>query len=683
MYSKLTKEGFKVTANQGEVYCNESDGPDEETDPDIDWNLLEPVYGVKLNNPQDREEQHWSDCGWLVELIKDIADQSVSLTEKSDGRKRKLSCSPARSSKHFRRGTGDENQEVVTLEDDCQFNDDIIYVEEENSQGPKLYKNPFHEDSDDDEIKIEETITSSKKIHQIGKKHPQKRGRASEVDHFNQKIYSIIRSQVSQVKVNKKKTQPKKFLEGSGSFSCQVCEIYCNTEEMLKIHMRGKPHLKKMRKFGSQKKHSCDICYIECTDANSLILHLKGKKHLKMMAISKQTGTTATDHGSEVMILKENTVSTPTAVNEIEIIPQVEKSRDAILAGLPNCSLKDTFCWNSQDIYSFVPKNTINLDKKMYSINVAKLFCSNDMERRRQVEVREKGRTVKCDDDEEEVVVLDDDRIHTAVTRPFRGFYSAHESVVSLASVGGYYPVIKNFGYHSKPMQKEPSAARQMSTIDEGNDKKENNHKKNNEESKLSQSKREDIGLISRNLRKVNATSVVELGSSSEEDEDSTAQWVSDEDDRSTSNSEYSDDVAAHSELRYFKNGPLASLWTFDNKVGPLISPEMAGSVGEIFRRLRMDPLAREYVSVEDEDQLNVSYLVYLAENYKKSSRKPPKYRVILQNYSAPLPSPRALCHLDKMYPDSIPFLFAVVSGGTVCFFNMERVELRAYFKNI
>ena len=98
-----------------------------------------------------------------------------------------------------------------------------------------------------------------------------------------------------------------------------------------------------------------------------------------------------------------------------------------------------------------------------------------------------------------------------------------------------------------------------------------------------------------------------------------------------------------------------------------------------------MDPSERNYATseLEEEDVLSVTYDVYLAEHFKKNTKKSPSYRVVIQEFNSPLPSPRALCDLDQRYPDSVPFLFAVVSGGTVCFFNMERIELRSYYQKI
>lgn len=142
------------------------------------------------------------------------------------------------------------------------------------------------------------------------------------------------------------------------------------------------------------------------------------------------------------------------------------------------------------------------------------------------------------------------------------------------------------------------------------------------------------------------------------------------------------DDVSAHSELRYFKTGPLASLWAYDGSVGPLISPEMGGSLREVYSRLTMDPpISTKYKGLVKE--LVVTYDLYLAENYKKSVKTLPDYRIIIQTFSSPLPNMKSLAMLDRQYPDQVPFLFAVVSGGTVTFFSVDRVDLPRYFRDI
>ena len=103
----------------------------------------------------------------------------------------------------------------------------------------------------------------------------------------------------------------------------------------------------------TSKKHSCLICQVECRDFNSLFMHLKGKKHLKMMsalARSSQSSEEKSDGNTQIEII------TP------------HKSNEDILAGIPNCSRKGTIRWNNQDIYRFVPLNTINVQNKISSL---------------------------------------------------------------------------------------------------------------------------------------------------------------------------------------------------------------------------------------------------------------------------------------------------------------------------
>jgi len=142
------------------------------------------------------------------------------------------------------------------------------------------------------------------------------------------------------------------------------------------------------------------------------------------------------------------------------------------------------------------------------------------------------------------------------------------------------------------------------------------------------------------------------------------------------------DDVSAHSELKHFKTGPLSSIWSYEGHVGPLISPEMGGSLREVYSRLAMDTISNNKYKGPVE-KLIVTYDLYLAENYKKSQRPPPDYRVIIQSMSSNLPNMKSLNMLDKCYPDKVPFLFAVVSGGTVTFFSIDRVTLPRYFRDI
>jgi len=164
-----------------------------------------------------------------------------------------------------------------------------------------------------------------------------------------------------------------------------------------------------------------------------------------------------------------------------------------------------------------------------------------------------------------------------------------------------------------------------------------------------------------------------------------TASLTTNSDSLTSSSTEHSsdlDDVSAHSELRYFKTGPLASIWCYEGQVGPLISPEMGGSLREVYSRLTMDPPVTTKFKGSG-NKLVVTYDLYLAENYKKSQRPAPDYRIIIQTMSSPLPSMRSLEMLSMQYKDNTPFLFAVVSGGTVTFFSLDNIELPRYFRDI
>ena len=55
------------------------------------------------------------------------------------------------------------------------------------------------------------------------------------------------------------------------------------------------------------------------------------------------------------------------------------------------------------------------------------------------------------------------------------------------------------------------------------------------------------------------------------------------------------DDVSAHSELRYLKVGPLASLWCYEGQVGPLMAPEMADSMAAVMARTQVSLSAQSW----------------------------------------------------------------------------------------
>ena len=493
---------------------------------------------------------------------------------------------------------------------------------------------------------------------------------------------------------------------------------------------------------------------------------------------------------SDVMIVTDRASSPSMTMDngeeDIEILTGDEKSREEIINDIPNCSKTDFLQLNKPFLY-LLPTNTWTSSKSSRELNVNRLFTIQSCTRETNLDAsdepvddtdsvatREEIHVVD-DDDEDEIILVQDNvgekvkkKISTPLSRPFRGMYPSKEFVKPLASVGGVYNTIRNFGFHTKPprvttqtkscrkqgngnvwrnfQQKQgkskqrnrashptqtsnvenlaesimgigannpgeeviPSqeidfedlAARAKKWIEESSKKNSQNvirNKSNKEETDcdkadanaiyqadqarkwIEKGKKKNLNDNGRGVDELDIvidddTDYVDLGSSCEEDED-----------RPTSSSScYSDDVSAHSELRHFKDGPLGSLWTFEDKIGPLICPEMASSMREIYNRLRMEPPETTFPSAGDGgDSLDACYDVFLAENYRKQTRSPPDYRVIIQSFNSALPSPQVLCDLDRKYPDNVPFLFAIVSGGTVSFFNVDRVDLPSYFKKI
>merc|ERR1719219_3394153 len=121
--------------------------------------MIEPLYGAELVADLRHRRTEYQ---WLVGLITHLADEAVDLSEPSCSagggggqRKRKLDGSPDRISKQIRADICDNTASDIDQEEEESD-------ESENSQSPKRYKNPFHEDTSEDEIEIEETVSFPK-----------------------------------------------------------------------------------------------------------------------------------------------------------------------------------------------------------------------------------------------------------------------------------------------------------------------------------------------------------------------------------------------------------------------------------------------------------------------------------------------------------------------------------------
>ena len=841
VYSKLTRDGFKVVR----VRPNTSDIPDQSPLPeceesDIDPSIIIPLHGAELVVPGRPQ------AAGVEDILTDLIDVVVAGGGRKTAKRKESEEVAATAAKQPRldtceleaapvspkyevpcdeEGTG-SSPEVVTIEDGANEEHGDLGENENTtdcSNGGNIYINPFHDsgESSDDEvenmsvvdIEEEDEVQVTECTSRVQQKNTFTEGSTEPEDNLryqgeliqnqqnmNRLVTTAIQHQVAAAEMRAKameKELPNKFVEGRNSHLCKICNVVCNTPEMLKIHESGQKHKKKLLKSKASAEgvnsFSCDICGIDCTDATALVGHFKGKRHLKAMTNRAQMNTDArlpaASPDSDVMIVTDRASSPSMTMDngeeDIEILTGDEKSREEIINDLPNCSKTDFLQLNKPFPY-LLPTNTWTSSKSSRELNVDRLFTIQSCTRKTNLDAyddpvdatdpvatREEIHIVE-DDDEDEIILVKDNvgekvkkKICTPLSRPFRGMYPSKEFVKPLASVGGVYNTIRNFGFHAKPprattqtksykkqgnvwrnfQQKqgkskqrnksshptqtsnnvenlaesimgvgaydpgeevipteeidfEDLAARAKKWIEESSKKTSQNvigNKRSKEETDcdkadanaiyqadqarkwIEKGKKKNLNDIGRGVDELGIvidddTDYVDLGSSGEEDED-----------RPTSSSScYSDDVSAHSELRHFKDGPLGSLWTFEDKIGPLICPEMASSMREIYNRLRMEPPEIAFPSAGDGgDSLDACYDVFLAENYRKQTISPPDYRVIIQSFNSALPSPQVLCDLDRKYPDNVPFLFAIVSGGTVSFFNVDRVDLPSYFKKI
>ena len=821
VYSKLTRDGYKlVRCREGDHYeARECDNIEnlsgQPVDSDIDSKMIQPLFGFELLS-LSRHYTCSSSLSWMKDLLGEIINRSVEASY-SNSRKRKaedplISDDTAKQQKCV---PVDNHSLHLSPKYEADLDPDdileVIDVEDENEKArfkhnANVFINPFHQeneeegeddsteeidnpvvdlDGDDDDILI--TSEQDTSVQTFSTVHQEN---VTSQQNMTSLVASAIRMQVTAAEAMYRELQaaalPTKLLEGPNQHLCKLCDVVCNTPEVLKIHEEGKKHKRKMLRMKAtagasegqcqlvtEDSFSCDICGISCTDGTALVAHLNGKRHLKAMTnraelnsgsanAARLSGGDSPDN--DIMIVTDKCpqplgMTSDDADDDIELITGDEKTRDEMLFDLPNCDPRRSLQLIKPLMY-LIPPNTWAGSKISRDINVSELFKSSASNKSQPssvdssvgalffIDTRPKSHEEisLLDDDDDEIILVEEEtqkkkkKVATPLSRPFRGLYPAKEYVTPLASVDGVFTTIRNFGFHIKPPKpkplnipnKRPLNVKQYSknvaknikvrevaedvmgisgcdesmeagkrTSDEQIDFQDLaarakawmaqcNERKVSEKKEANCDKNVDTGEKPRkhltaeakdegtekNQKVMETLELVELGSSDEEMDDLT--------DRSDSSSSYySDDISAHSELRYFKHGPLAPLWSFDDKVGPLICPEMSGSMREIYNRIRMEPPEPHFKGSDHGVEHKACYDVFLAENYKKNSRTPPNYRIVIQDFSSSLPTVQLMCNLDRKYPDLVPFLFAILSGGTVSFFNVDRVDLPSYFNSI
>ena len=123
-------------------------------------------------------------------------------------------------------------------------------------------------------------------------------------ENTGEKLFHVCQRRM-QVKKAKKSDGPKL------TYDCEICDIKCDTQAVLDIHLQGKQHQKKKLKFNEQslpqeekklepeKKKlepilipfRCDICNLNLTGKAPFDMHLQGIKHKKQLKLVSQIQT--------------------------------------------------------------------------------------------------------------------------------------------------------------------------------------------------------------------------------------------------------------------------------------------------------------------------------------------------------------------------------------------------------
>ncbi|KAM7464797.1 hypothetical protein LguiB_012359 [Lonicera macranthoides] len=62
---------------------------------------------------------------------------------------------------------------------------------------------------------------------------------------------------------------------------CEVCQVGCDTNDVLQQHYLGKKHKKNLEKIESKEELQCEVCQVGCDTIDTLKQHYLGKKHKK------------------------------------------------------------------------------------------------------------------------------------------------------------------------------------------------------------------------------------------------------------------------------------------------------------------------------------------------------------------------------------------------------------------
>ncbi|KAK9748100.1 hypothetical protein RND81_02G036100 [Saponaria officinalis] len=96
--------------------------------------------------------------------------------------------------------------------------------------------------------------------------------------------------------------QPKRVhVSSPEDFYCNLCQVDCNSEINLRMHLKGHKHKTMLRNAQAKKvtggpseannKFHCDLCGIWCLDIHAFNLHLHGKNHFLKLRATQEKST--------------------------------------------------------------------------------------------------------------------------------------------------------------------------------------------------------------------------------------------------------------------------------------------------------------------------------------------------------------------------------------------------------
>ncbi|XP_049868877.1 uncharacterized protein LOC126368776 [Pectinophora gossypiella] len=115
--------------------------------------------------------------------------------------------------------------------------------------------------------------------------------------------------------------------------------------------------------------------------------------------------------------------------------------------------------------------------------------------------------------------------------------------------------------------------------------------------------------------------------------------------------------------------------------IDSLIGPEDGNDMRSVLKKLSIIQTNKE---VDDDSSLTIHFDVYNrdVQNFRKSNRPKPHFRVICINETISPPTGRDIASLHSKYDDNVPIVFAIVGIGSISYLQINPIDLPVYISN-